>query len=283
MTQIRYAGNSYAVRAGESVLDTFLRLGVEFPFSCRKGTCHGCLCRVTAGVIPAEAQRGLDAERCAQGYALACRLRPAGDMEIVSGKAPAAAPACPAARRSPPVTLPDAEMWQALQQGVLLNTLLEDFYTRVYADARLAPFFHGVTKQRAIEKQFLFLRQLFTGEKVYFGDRPRNAHHWMVISDELFDYREHLMESCLRAHGLPEYLITRWLAMEEGFRADLVKAEPRKRVMGGMELPVDGFGETVMEVGTLCDSCGGEIDAGTPVRYHLRLGTTYCPGCALSA
>lgn len=283
MVQIRFAGNSYTCREGESVLDTFLRLGVEFPFSCRKGICHGCLCRVTAGVIPDEAQRGLDAERRAQGYALACRLRPVGNMEISSGKEAAASPPRRSDRRGTPVPLPDAEMWQALQQGALLTDLLEDFYTKVYADARLAPFFHGVTKQRAVEKQFLFLRQLFTGEKVYFGDRPRNAHHWMVISDELFDYREHLMESCLRAHGLPEYLITRWLAMEESFRSDLVKEAPWKRVMGGVELPVEGFGETVVEVGTLCDSCGGEIDAGTPVRYHLRLGTTYCPGCALNA
>ncbi|MEW6646697.1 MAG: group 1 truncated hemoglobin [Pseudomonadota bacterium] len=201
-------------------------------------------------------------------------------MELRSGKEPLPVTAVRQGKSAPAVPLPDPEMWQALQQGALLSTVLEDFYTRVYADTRLASFFHGVTKQRAIEKQFLFLRQLFTGEKVYFGDRPRNAHHWMVISDELFDYREHLMETCLRSHGLPEYLITRWLAMEEGFRSDLVKDAPWKRIMGGMELPVEGFGESVMEVGTLCDSCGGEIDAGTPVRYHLRLGTTYCPDCA---
>jgi len=174
---------------------------------------------------------------------------------------------------------PDPEMWQALQEGVLLNRILDDFYSRVYEDPRLAPFFDGVTKQRAVEKQHSFMRQLYTGERVYFGDRPRNAHHWMVISDELFDYREALMVECLRRHGLPEHLVARWRAVEEYFRSDIVKDKPWKKKLGDIELPVEGYDETVLEVGSLCDSCGEEIDAGITVRYHLRLGHIYCPLC----
>lgn len=175
---------------------------------------------------------------------------------------------------------PDPEMWQALEEGVLLTRILDYFYSRVYDDPRLAPFFHGVTKQRAVEKQYLFMRQLFTGEKVYFGDRPRNAHHWMVISNELFDYRESLMIECLRHHGLPEYLIARWRAVEEFFRSDIVKDRPWNKKMGDIELPVDGYGEVVLEVGSMCDSCGEAIDTGVTVRYHLRLGQIYCPLCS---
>jgi ferredoxin-NADP reductase/ferredoxin/truncated hemoglobin YjbI len=174
---------------------------------------------------------------------------------------------------------PDPEMWAALGEGQLLNTILTDFYDRVYEDPRLKPFFRGTTKQRSIEKQYLFLRQRFSGEKVYFGDRPRNAHHWMVISDELFDYREQVMESCLHRHGLPDHLIGRWLKMENSFRADIVKNAPWNRVIDGIEIPADGFGEAVLEVGTLCDSCGEEIPGGSRVRYHLRLGTTWCRRC----
>jgi NAD(P)H-flavin reductase/ferredoxin/truncated hemoglobin YjbI len=193
-----------------------------------------------------------------------------------SATAPAAAPH--RGRDDPP---PDPELWAALEDGELLMKILRDFYTEVYADPRLAPFFHGVTMQRAIEKQYLFLRQVFTGRKVYFGDRPRNAHHWMVISDELFDHREEIMMAWLRRHGLPEHLIERWRGAEEHYRADIVKARPVKRVVDGMELPVDGFGEAVMDVGTLCDACGREIHTGERVRYHLRLGTTYCPACGV--
>ncbi len=173
----------------------------------------------------------------------------------------------------------DTEMWAALREGELLHVILADFYTRVYDDPKLSPFFVGVTKQRLIEKQYMFLRQHFTGEKVYFGDRPRNAHHWMVISDELFDHRESLMRDCLRRHGLAAHLIERLLAFEESFRHDVVKAEPWKKVVGGVELPVDGFGEVALGAGSLCDSCTAEVPAGTTVRYHQRLGTIYCPAC----
>ena len=174
---------------------------------------------------------------------------------------------------------PDLEIWDALGQGKKLSKILDDFYTIVYADERLSPFFQSVTKQRSIEKVFLFLRQIFTGEKVYFGDRPKNAHHWMVISDELFDYREDIMERCLRDNDLPEHLIKRWRAIEESFRPDIVKSTPWNKVINGVELPLDGYEELELDSGSLCDSCQQAIEAGTRVRYHLRLGTIYCPTC----
>ena len=180
-------------------------------------------------------------------------------------------------RRAEPA--PDPEMWQALGEGALLNRILSDFYTQVFADLRLAPYFRGVTRQRLIEKVYSFMHQIFTGTKCYFGDRPRNAHHWMVIPDELFDHRERLMTDTLARYGLAPHLIERWHAIEESFRPDIVKDRPWPRVVGGVELPVDGYGEVVLEVGSICDGCQTELGAGTAVRYHLRLGTTYCRQC----
>lgn len=159
---------------------------------------------------------------------------------------------------------PDPELWAALDEGRLLRVILDDFYTRVFADPLLAPYFHGATKQRAMEKVYSFLHQIFTGKKVFFGDRPTNSHHWMVISNEIFDYREDLFMDCLRRHGLPGHLIKRWREMEERYRPDIVKSAPWKRVSHGVEMPLDGFGEVVMDVGSVCDSCGGEILSATP-------------------
>jgi ferredoxin-NADP reductase/truncated hemoglobin YjbI len=174
---------------------------------------------------------------------------------------------------------PDPVLWQALGEGELLLQILQDFYSRVFEDERLAPFFHAVTKRRVVEKQYLFMRHLLTGEKVYFGDRPRNAHHWMVVSDELFDYREELLMASARRHGLPESLVHRWRAIDEEYRRDIVKSAPRKRVVDGVEFPLDGFAETELSVGTLCDGCGRGIASGERVRYHLRLGSAYCADC----
>lgn len=276
MATILYQGKEYQCREGETLLDAMLRQGVDFPFSCRNGICHVCMHRAESGPIPEEAQKGLSPEQREDNRFLPCKCSPSGDMHI----SPATGPVTVASKsKETRVQLPDPEMWAALEEGRLLNPIFEDFYSRVFEDERLAPFFHGVTQQRAMEKQVLFMRQLFSGEKVYFGDRPRNAHHWMVISDELFDYREAIMVDCLRRHGLPEHLVQRWREVENGFRDDIVKDKPWNRKMGDVELPVDGFGETVLEIGSLCDGCGEEVEAGVSVRYHLRLGSIFCPSC----
>jgi len=175
---------------------------------------------------------------------------------------------------------PDPELWAALQQGKLLTAVLTDFYTTVYADDKLSSFFNGVTKQRLIEKQYLFVRQILTGEKVYFGDRPRNSHHWMVISDELFDHRESLMLNSLRKVGLSEPMLQRFMEMEGFYRRDIVKAAPFARMVGGIEKPFEGFDEITMDVGTLCDSCSREVAPGEKVIYHVRIGKIYCSDCS---
>lgn len=174
---------------------------------------------------------------------------------------------------------PDPELWAALGEGVLMKVILTDFYTRVYEDALLSPYFTGVTKDRLIEKAYSFSNQILTGNKIYFGDRPKNAHHWMVISDELFDYREELMATVLRDHGLSEEMIGRWRMIDEIFRDDIVKEQPYPKMLDGTPLPLDGYEKMTIDVSTLCDGCTGEINEGETVRYHVRLGLTYCPDC----
>lgn len=173
----------------------------------------------------------------------------------------------------------DPQLWTEMGEGSVVRAALEDFYKKVYADAQLAPFFEGVTQQRLVEKQYSFLKQLMTGERVYFGDRPRNAHHWMVISDALFDYREALMREQLVAHGLTESQIARWMRFESHYRRDIVKSQACPRIVDGIELPLDGYGKQVLDEGTVCDHCGEAVDAGTEVLYHLRLGHVSCPQC----
>lgn len=175
---------------------------------------------------------------------------------------------------------PDPELWHALQEGEILQEVLKDFYGQVYQDKHLSSFFEGVTQQRLIEKQYLFTRHILTGEKIYFGDRPRNTHHWMVISDELFDYRARIMQACLRSHGLPEAMVRRFMDIEEFYRGDIVKSAPFARIKGGLEVPFEGFGEITLDVGTLCDSCERTVAAGEKVIYHMRMGKIYCSDCS---
>lgn len=180
-------------------------------------------------------------------------------------------------REVPP---PDPELWSALGNGAILREVLHDFYEMAFADPYLGPYFSGVTQQRLREKQFSFLRSLILDTRDYLGQRPRNAHHWMVISDELFDYRLGLMEQCMRSHGLTDSWIRRWHVFEEFFRNDIVKASPVARIMNGKELPLDGFEEDILEEGALCDACGREMASGSKVRFHVRIGAVYCRQCS---
>jgi len=174
---------------------------------------------------------------------------------------------------------PNPAMWSALDDGLLLNKILDDFYTRVFNDPKLSPFFEASTKQRSKEKQFLFMKAIFTGEKCYFGERPRNAHNWMIISDELFDYREELMENVLRENGLAEEFVIQWRAVDEVYRKQIVKTKPITKKIGGVELPSEGYKFDILEMASICDSCESEINEGEKISYHVRTGKTFCKKC----
>lgn len=199
----------------------------------------------------------------------------------VRGPYPALAPET-ALRGADEVRQPasDPALWVELDQGRRVRQVLEAFYAQVYADPRLNTFFEGVTLARSIDKQFSFLKQCMTGEKVYMGDRPRNAHHWMVISSELFDYRQQLMEQTLQDHGLTAGQIARWTRYEEVFRPDIVKSEAWPRRIGGVDVMREGFDEEVLLVDSVCDYCGEEVLSGTMVLFHQRMGKIGCPDCA---
>lgn len=175
---------------------------------------------------------------------------------------------------------PDPELWAALEHGRDLTRILNAFYALVFADPRLAPFFHHVSATRAAQKQYEFLASLFSGSGHYFGLNPFNAHHWMVISDELFDYREALFERVLRDHGLAPHLIDRWMALHEIFRTDIVKSRARGMISQGVEQALRTHSVERLDIDSLCDACGKEIPAGSPSRYLFRLGVLHCAACA---
>ncbi|MFW6058079.1 MAG: hypothetical protein ACOC9W_04410, partial [Persicimonas sp.] len=153
-------------------------------------------------------------------------------------------------------------------------------YDHTFEDPRLGPFFHNVTKERAISKQYAFLAEVFSGEDNYFGLNPFNAHHWMIISDDLFDYRENLFEQCVRNYGLPEHLVRRWMAFQELFRREMVKSSQRGLIMDGVEHKKEGFSVEEISIGTVCDGCEGIIEAGSKVRMHKRTGKLFCEHCS---
>lgn len=173
----------------------------------------------------------------------------------------------------------DPALWHLLDEGRLVRQVLEAFYEKVYADPLLQPFFERVSKDRVIGKQYSFLRQCMTGDNVYIGERPKNAHHWMVIPDSLFDHRQRLMDQAQREHGLTPEQMAGWARYEEHFRADIVKYAPWSRRMGDQVVDTERYDTITLDNATVCDHCGAEIAANSTVRFHKRLGQVGCERC----
>ncbi|WP_297367587.1 2Fe-2S iron-sulfur cluster-binding protein [Acidocella sp.] len=288
---VSYLGNKISVREGETVLNALLRAGLDVAFSCKAGSCQTCLMRCVEGELPERTQRGLSDEVRAMGYFMPCRCKPVGDM-VLAPKNPAdlsavaAKPSPVASAAAPEIAYPETDpgLWAELQEGGdKVRRILEEFYDAVYADEALAPFFERVSKEHIAGQQYTFMKRCLLGEKVYFGDRPRNAHHWMVISEALMDHRQALMHKALRDNGLTPSQAERWMRLEEHFRGDIVKAEAWPKRIGDREVVFEGVGQEVLTVATLCDFCQAEIDAGTRVVVHQRRGWVSCPNCAEAA
>jgi uncharacterized 2Fe-2S/4Fe-4S cluster protein (DUF4445 family) len=77
------AGETLAVPRGSPLQDLLFARGVEFPCGGR-GSCQRCRVRVLRGAAPvtAEEEAALTAAEIAQGWRLACRLRPEEDITI---------------------------------------------------------------------------------------------------------------------------------------------------------------------------------------------------------
>lgn len=175
---------------------------------------------------------------------------------------------------------PNLKVWHQLDDGAKVREVLIDFYDRVYADERLAPFFANVSKSRLIEKQYSFLKYLFTREHVHFGQRPRNTHHWMVISDDLMDHRRRILDDTFRDHHLTDEQRHIWHLYEEKFRPDIVKDKPWPIKIGDEFIDLETFDKEVLDCATICDHCGQPVEAGTTVIYHKRTGKISCPNCS---
>lgn len=78
---VQPSGRVFAAEAGETVLESALRQGLELPHSCRAGQCAACVARVLSGRVTYDedfpALEDIDGDQ-----ALLCQAHPCGDLEI---------------------------------------------------------------------------------------------------------------------------------------------------------------------------------------------------------
>lgn len=85
VVRIEPLGIDVAVSSSQSVLQAALEAGVDFPHSCKVGTCMACRCRLRSGKVKAirDFSYVLSAEELKAGYILACQAKVAPGERVV--------------------------------------------------------------------------------------------------------------------------------------------------------------------------------------------------------
>ena len=155
--ELQPSGNSFNVEEGETVLGAGLAAGYQLPYSCRRGTCSTCRCRIVSGKVDygEYLEAMLPAEMKAEGYALLCQATALSDLQIevhelkLEAQQPRVVPCRVRAieRPSPDVAilrlrLPQNEEFRHVA-GQYIDVMLKDGKRRSYSIANM-PSVHGV-------------------------------------------------------------------------------------------------------------------------------------------
>jgi hemoglobin len=107
-----------------------------------------------------------------------------------------------------------------------VRAAVDDFYERVLADPRLAPFFTGTDLQRLKAHQRAFIAAAIGGPGIFQGRDMSSAHAGLGITDADFDaVAGHLVDT-LTGLGVPEETIGQIGGALAPLRGGIVAAPP---------------------------------------------------------
>lgn len=107
----------------------------------------------------------------------------------------------------------------------MLKRISKDFYDRVYAHPWIGLYFKDVPQNVIEAQQVDFMNDVLGGTPCYCGKLPIPAHKHMMITEELFDLRQELLNQAFKAVGASEDLVKAWLKIDNAFRGRLIKKD----------------------------------------------------------
>ncbi len=102
----------------------------------------------------------------------------------------------------------EVSLYEAIGGESALVIVVDDFYDRVLADPRLAPFFASANMTKLKGRQVEFFAAALGGPDFYDGASMRQAHDGLGISQADFDTVAGHLTDALAAAGVPAGLIT---------------------------------------------------------------------------
>jgi hemoglobin len=116
----------------------------------------------------------------------------------------------------------DDSVYQAFGQKAGLQALMEDFVTRLKADARTGPFFKDSNRANLVEQLTEQLCQEAGGPCVYKGAPMGPVHRDLDIGKEHFNALVEVLQKSMEAKGVPFRAQTAMLARLAPMHRDII-------------------------------------------------------------
>jgi len=109
-----------------------------------------------------------------------------------------------------------------------IEVVVEDFYVRVLADARLSGFFTGTNMNRLKGKQVEFFAAALGGPQPYTGAPMKQVHRGRGITMHHFSLVAGHLADALTAAGVPSETVTETLGAVAPLAPDIASGETTK-------------------------------------------------------
>ena len=120
----------------------------------------------------------------------------------------------------------DSVTYEAMGGQSALVKINKIFYDKIYQHPWLKQYFSAIPQDRIEHQQVHFMQRVLGGPNTYMGKTPPMAHRHMFISEELFQLRQELLVASFDEANAHPALREKWLALDEVFKKNIVKASP---------------------------------------------------------
>lgn len=104
-----------------------------------------------------------------------------------------------------------------------LQKVHRNFYDKVFSHPWLRKYFTDFVQDLIEIQQTNFMMMVMGGPNKYDGRKIRSTHHYMFITEKLFEIRHELLKKTLEEEGLTQDLKEKWLSIDYSFKSVLVK------------------------------------------------------------
>ncbi len=115
------------------------------------------------------------------------------------------------------------EIFEQVGGYEMLKKVNKIFYDKIYAHPWIGQYFKSINQEHIENQQTDFMAQAFGGPEKYAGKFVPDAHVHMMITEELFQVREALLDEAFLEAGANALLIEKWKTIDNAFKRKVVK------------------------------------------------------------